>query len=386
MDSTHTPPLVNLSNAKAGISNTAAWHARADELARWAWGLLVNRTDVWGGYYCAPDGEGGWHTQQTTHPRKADRGRVLLTPDILLRHFRATYSNHIIGLHTTSPDNTSRWCAVDIDCHGPEGSDPAANLSATLAWFDRLRRLGFAPLLTDSNGTGGYHLLALFAEAVLTPRVFAFDRWLTDDHAAHGLPVRPETFPKQARIPEGGYGNWLRLPGRHHTREHWSRVWDGSAWLEGERAVEHILALCPSPASLIPAEVREPAPPVVVRYASPFAAPPAGDRLTARIDPYMARLPRLGEGQGRDDVAFHFACFLVRDLRLSDDDALAWLARWDADNRPPKGEAAMRKAVANAHKYGRAAYGSGLGRPAPARPSRGRRGHGYISFTAGGRR
>ena len=51
--------------------------------------------------------------------------------------------------------------------------------------------------------------------------------------------------------------------------------------------------------------------------------------------------------------------YLVRDMRLADDVALQWLERWDAGNRPPKGEKALRKVIASAHAYGRATYGSG---------------------------
>jgi hypothetical protein len=38
-------------------------------------------------------------------------------------------------------------------------------------------------------------------------------------------------------------GNWLRLPGRHRTRDYWCLVWDGSAWLAGAVAFEHVLSL-----------------------------------------------------------------------------------------------------------------------------------------------
>jgi hypothetical protein len=86
----------------------------------------------------------------------------------------------------------------------------------------------------------------------------------------------------------------------------------------------------------------------------------------------MARLPNLGEGQGRDDVAYHFACFLVRDLSLSDSEALDWLSRWDAHNSPPKGRERLAEILASAHQYGRHAYGCGLNTAAPGR--RGRRG------------
>src|SRR5262249_23935538 len=83
-------------------------------------------------------------------------------------------------------------------------------------------------------------------------------------------------------------------------------------------------------------------------------------RLARRISAYLARLPNLSEGQGRDDVAFHFAAFLVRKLQLSDDQALSWLSQWDSKNNPPKGGHRLREIIANAHRYGRSDYGSGL--------------------------
>src|SRR5207249_4880532 len=101
-----------------------------------------------------------------------------------------------------------------------------------------------------------------------TRRVFAFMRWLVRDHVGHGLSAPPETFPKQPGIPPGRYGNWLRLPGRHHTRPHWSRVWDGAGWREGAEAVAFLLTVSGDYPGLIPAEAQEHEPPrvrVVVR-------------------------------------------------------------------------------------------------------------------------
>jgi hypothetical protein len=338
------------------FKTSTAWAAHAAELASWTLAHLVNRKDVWGGYYAGPEG-----TCQTTRPRVVDRGRVLLTPDVLLRHFAATYANHVVGLHTTSPDNTSRWAGVDIDCHGDGGSDPAANLRAALAWYDRLRGLGFMPLLTDSNGKGGFHLLAIFNGPVPTPQVFAFGRWLVRDHAEHGLPVAPETFPKQPYIAPGKYGNWLRLPGRHHTRPHWSRVWNGSRWLEGEDAVAVILALAHSPPSLIPACVEEPpAEPEPRRVVVTFTGRVAGTRrLNAVIAAYLAKLPHRSAGQGRDDIAYNFASWLVRDMALSDAVAIVWLEAWDSGNSPPKGRECLEGILANARRYGKRPLGCG---------------------------
>ena len=62
-----------------------------------------------------------------------------------------------------------------------------------------------------------------------------------------GVPRRPgtgpEVYPKQYRLTGKRCGNWLRWPGKHHKRDAWSRVWDGSRWLEGSPAVDHMLNL-----------------------------------------------------------------------------------------------------------------------------------------------
>src|SRR5262249_50839093 len=144
----------------------------------------------------------------------------------------------IVGLHTTNLTNNSRWCAVDLDSHGPTSTPAHVNLAAVINWYGRLQELGFHPLLEDSDGAGGYHLWPVFDEPVPTPNVFAFVQWLVRDHAAQGMPNPPEIFPKQARIKPGGFGNWLRLPGRHHSRAHWSPVWNGSTRLEGAAAID----------------------------------------------------------------------------------------------------------------------------------------------------
>jgi hypothetical protein len=72
----------------------------------------------------------------------------------------------------------------------------------------------------------------------------------------------------------------------------------------------------------------------------------------------MAKLPNKGEGQGRDDTAYIFAAWLVRNMGLSDDEALVWLSEWDAGNLPPKGTERLKEIIQNAHSYGRHEYGS----------------------------
>jgi hypothetical protein len=75
----------------------------------------------------------------------------------------------------------------------------------------------------------------------------------------------------------------------------------------------------------------------------------------------LAKLPTgLGEGQHRDDYAFNFACFLVRDLALADAEAIPWLLRWDSQQAATKGETRLLEIIANARTYGQRAIGCGL--------------------------
>ena len=352
------------------IGTARAWGAVASDLAHWAWARLVNRTDVWGGYIATsdrekivaqPDGTTGPLGATMTRPAKAKRGQLILTLEVLERHFRATAGQHVIGLHTTSPENTCRWGAVEVDHHGESSTPAETNFRAAIAWYVRLRDLGFRPLLTDSNGKGGFHLLTIFSAPTPSATVYDFLRWLSKDHATHGLSNRPETYPKQRMIAPGRFGNWLRVPGRHHTREHWSRVWNGTGWLEGTAAVDYILAVHGDVPSLIPkvALVKQTA-------AAPFVPAPrqTDNSLAGRIRCYIAKMPSgLGEGQHRDDFAFQFACFLARDLALPDADALGWLAEWDGRQAVAKGEAHLRHILENAKKYGHRPVGCGLRPP-----------------------
>jgi hypothetical protein len=362
-----------------------AWRDRAEELAGWAWARLVNRTEAWGGYrppgewgkeFRRPDGRPGKLGQTTT--RKGE-----LTRQTLAGHFRGRDRAALVGLHSTSPANTSRWGFLDIDWHGPDSTAPEVNQGAALHWHGELARRGFRPVLLDSNGRGGFHLGFVLREPAPTPAVHHFLGLLTAAHAEAGLRAPPERFPKQASLGGGlRLGNWLRLPGRHHTRQHWSRLWSGAEWLEGHEAVEWLLAVEGDDPALLPAPRPEEAPRIATpppRAATRACFPPGasypcrprvgsgpGD-LSARITRYLARLPNLAEGQGRDDVAYHFAAWLVRDLALDDQAALIWLERWDGANNPPKGRERLTEILAGAHKYGRHPYGSGLDRRATAR-------------------
>lgn len=242
-------PSGTRTHAQKGHAAAGAWGRHAGALAAWTDKHLVNRRDAFGHYIAV---ERRRDPILTTFTDKAG-----LTPTVIERHYRGKSTGDVIGLHSSSLDGDgaclSRWIGLDIDRHGDAG-DPEANLRFALAVFTLLVSLGFRPLLFDSNGRGGYHLLILFDRPIPTEQAFRFARWLVRGWKEQGLGGPPETFPKQEAIRPGGYGNWLRLPGRHHTRDHWTRVWDGSRWLEGIDAIRAILATEGTPATAIPAE------------------------------------------------------------------------------------------------------------------------------------
>ncbi len=240
------------------------WRERATELADWAALRLINRKDVWGQYSVPTPSERretGRTYKAMTLPAKAQRGGDKVTLDKLTRHFasRRLRKPQLIGLHAKSADATSRWFGLDIDCHEPDatGAQDLArrNLNAVVTWHRKLQNMGYDPLLFDSNGAGGFHLWVLFAQPAPTSDVFEFAQWLISDWEALQLEKLPETFPKAVK--EESLGSWFRLPGLHHTRDHYSSVWVGDdgldePWLNGHAAIDTMLANVPGPSPVIP--------------------------------------------------------------------------------------------------------------------------------------
>src|SRR5262249_36969133 len=143
----------------------------------------------------------------------------------------------VVGLHSTSPENRCKWGAFDIDRHG-DATDPAATLAVALRLSAEVQRRGFRPLLTESNGRGGYHLRIIFRAPVPSRDLHHLLRMIAGEVGFKG-----EQFPKQAALDDRRrYGNWLRLPGLHHTRAHLATAFDGERWLEGADVVEWLLS------------------------------------------------------------------------------------------------------------------------------------------------
>jgi hypothetical protein len=224
-----------------------AWATGAGDLADWAMRNVVARTDAFGGYYATrqPDGTTKFHT--TTRKGK-------LSHDVLIKHFAGTVTDGRVGVHVVNPvDSTCRTVVVDIDAHSGKDDPDRNRVFALKVARDAISR-GVEVLVFDSNGAGGYHIWCLLGEPVTSAIACGFGKWLKRDWKKAGFATAPESFPKSEELSGKGYGGWVRLPGRHHKRPHWTRVWDGQSdelatgMLTDEAAVRKILASGVSPA------------------------------------------------------------------------------------------------------------------------------------------
>ena len=228
------------------------WRERSRELAAWSMTHMVNRTDVWGRYlakqYRRVKSPGGRENHAITAPFKDERGKVFLQESSLEKHFKAKHGGQVLGLHSTAADRTCRWFAIDVDLHEEDdlSVSPEANFAAVLGWFDTLQSYGLDPLLIDSNGAGGHHIMVVYSEPMSADATHAFTHQLISDYERRGLDRPPDLFPSKNESPDFHYGKWLRLFGRHHTRDHFTRVWNDEPmadkkWLAGHDAIDRIL-------------------------------------------------------------------------------------------------------------------------------------------------
>lgn len=93
--------------------------------------------------------------------------------------------------------------------------------------------------------------------------------------------------------------------------------------------------------------------------AHPSAPPRLSSRGLASPDSFRERrilryAERLGFGlsDGRKTGAYRLAAFLIHDIGLSENAALAYVVRWDEHNAPPLGARAITSILDNAHRYG----------------------------------
>ena len=194
---------------------------------------LVNRDDRWGTYYIKDRGKETQRVKQTTRPSpklmqrltRAGRPIPYCGPDQIADHIEG--KGMPIGLHAISRGDTCRWVAWDIDRHF-DSIPPELPQSAASAIMRTVREtLGLLFLAEDSGG-GGWHIWVplaapapaseayIVAQAVLGVGEGAWLAHGDDDPHVEGFPKAESRWNDKAKCG----GGWLRLPGKHHKRQH----------------------------------------------------------------------------------------------------------------------------------------------------------------------
>ena len=225
------------------------WLHYADRLAEWTMEHLVNRRDVLS-QYIVKNVEVGVVMLPIKERRTS--GAEMVTMNKLRRHYSGRAISHLIGLHSISDHSTCKWFAVDIDLHDESvaNADEIAvnNHAAAMEWSGKLREMGMDPIVFDSNGVGGYHIWTLLDREYALQDTYNFADHLRSNWEELGLPRKPEIFPPKPHVDKDDLPYGLRLPGRHHYRQYYSRVFNFDAlegeneWLEGGEAIEVMLA------------------------------------------------------------------------------------------------------------------------------------------------
>lgn len=246
-------PFAEFAGNKRLLWIASEWVRYADELAEWAMERLVNRRDVWS-QYTLKDGKIGVVMLPIVERRKM--GTDMVTLNKLHRHFSGKSPAHLIGLHSISDHSTAKWFAIDVDLHDEtlpnSGEIAEANFNAALEWAEGLREQGIDAMLIDSNGVGGYHVWVLLDKEYPLADVYDFADKIRSDWQERGLPRKPEQFPPKRAVNPDDLPYTLRTPGRHHTRPHYTRLWNWDAvpgepeWLEGGDAIEAMMATKPA--------------------------------------------------------------------------------------------------------------------------------------------
>lgn len=323
--------------------DAAIWRAAADELSQFVMAHLVNRSDVWG-VYIPPRSRNTPSDKARTAPARDDRGFRLLTTDEIREHFRA---DAVIGLHAQSDagddGQTSRFCGFDIDAHGESSGEAAsANLKVAMKLLDTLQGMGAHPLLEYSCNRGGFHIWVRFSMPLPTRDVHAWAKLVLAQADVHA-----EVFPKQG---SSGIGNWLRLPGPHHTLSYFSRFGADqnaagavASFLSWEATSPHVVPVAPSRSQTTQVQQR--------------AAAQIDYRRNdghARLAAYIKALPTaLRDGEKRDDIAYQLAARCLEEL--SRFETIAVVHTWNRRNFDLLSDEKIEKIVRNAAVYRRVA-------------------------------
>ncbi len=300
---------------------------------------MAVKRDRYGQYLL--DGSAKW----TTHG---------LSLESLHGHFNGTET---IGLGITSLDDQCLSVVWDLDNHV---SDTSTDLNLQYAIFlrGRLSEMGLQALVEDSDGKGGIHLWVLFTHPVAASLAYEFAKSIASDFRERGL-KKIECFPKSPTVKntEKRCGNYVRIPGKHHKRDHWSRFWGDKDWLSIDDSVQLLLEHEGNDPALIPAVM-----PVLTQKSKCKQLIKPGslaerDNSMEMARRHAARTAGAISGERGHDLTFRLACELVKGFALSEAQAMEIISEWNDKCIPPWSEEELRHKIDDAAKSdGREGY------------------------------
>jgi hypothetical protein len=150
-------------------------------------------------------------------------------------YFYEAYSDDLVQKHCAGTETLSAtainaqglccWMALDIDCRDTDTARAAANLQAALYFY---KNCPYETMLESSNDYGGYHLW-IFPPAPMSGADAV--AWIHQFVGNTKFEIRPAINAPAGTTPFY-FNNSLRLPGLNPKRGTWSKIWDGSQWID----------------------------------------------------------------------------------------------------------------------------------------------------------
>lgn len=251
--------------------------------------------------------------------------RRALTDEDIEEHLAGLWS---IGTYVINPqDQTVKSVCFDLDTHDEATTELLCNLVSQLVlgvhMDDPDARLS---LLKEWSGNKGTHVWLFLSEPVSAAKV---RRWIGRDFIPKWVEqtggATLEVFPKQDEVPEGGFGNLVKLPlGKHAVSGNFSQILPCQGWAT---SIEEVV---PLDASLIP-EV-EPEEMTASRRAGRAHA---GSGCPSSPFPCVDQVLYRGAGQGqRNQAMFHLALYCYGHA-VPEDLALEMCRRANENFDPP---------------------------------------------------
>ncbi|TWU18880.1 TOTE conflict system archaeo-eukaryotic primase domain-containing protein [Allorhodopirellula heiligendammensis] len=325
--------------SEVGLGTENAWQVNRQALAEWCWERMAVKRDRYGRY--SSNGSARWSANS-------------LSPESLHGHFNGT---EIIGLGITSLDDECSFVVWDLDNHVSDEST-SLNLNYAIMLRDKLRAIGLQSLIEDSDGKGGIHLWLVFSQRIPASTAHQLAKSIASDFREHGL-EKIECFPKSPTVKntQKRCGNYIRIPGKHHKRDHWSRFWGDDDWLTLSDSVQLLREHKGNDPALIPAATSVMKPKSTGKNLIKPGTPVEGDENIDLARQHAAKTAGAVAGESGHDRTFRLACDLIKGFSLTEAQALEIISEWNSKCAPPWTEDELKHKVDDAAKSdGRIGY------------------------------